>query len=103
MPGPNNDEDDAPTDGDEDGNTWDGVLPRGLKTFFGKVQRKQERREDRADDRVDKAYGEALRGRDRTIRMLALLIVLLILAVLVLAGHAVGLDITGLGSFTGGG
>ncbi len=102
MPRSNNDEDDAPTDGEDDGGTWEGMLPRGLKTFWGRVQSKQERREDRADDRVDKAYAAALRGRDRTIVILGLLGLMLLMAVLVLAGNPVGLDIPGVGSFTGG-
>lgn len=84
-----------PRDGHEDMGTWDGLMPKG-GTWVGRVMRSQRRRDDKADERVERAY-------HMQIRFMGVLIVLLVVAVLVLAGHAVGLDIPGVGSFTGGG
>jgi hypothetical protein len=74
------------------------------ETWWGRVV-KRARDEGKAEDnhedsRVDKAYGMALQTAKNVMRAQWILIVILILAVLALAGHAVGLDIPGLGSLS---
>lgn len=95
--------DDTPTpvDGERDASTWDAVLPKGL-TWFGRVRRSQERRDDRADDRVAAANEREVAGLHRMIWAQWAAIALLLAVVVVLAGHAVGLEIPGVGTFTGG-
>ena len=79
--------------------TW---LGRVLDKVGDKADERVEKAGDKADDRVDKAY-ESEKGSLRAmIRYQWVLVAFLVAAVLVLAGHAVGLDIPGFGSFEAG-
>jgi hypothetical protein len=64
----------------------------------------------RTDKRVDGFANKALSMSESTnasqrlqMRIMAAVIVLLVCAFLVLAGHSIGIDIPGIGQFTGGG
>lgn len=70
----------------------------------------KEEREDKADGRVDKFAGLALdqataraKAAEKTTRTWQYFSGFLVLVVCILAGHAVGITIPGVGSFTGGG
>ncbi len=95
--------DDTPTpvDGERDASTWDAILPKGL-TWFGRVRRSDQRREDLADDRVAAVHEREVAGLHRTMWAQWAVIALLLAVVVVLAGGEVGLEILGLGTFTGG-
>ena len=86
----------------EDMRTYDAVLPKGMGTFFGRIRASDLRANEKADSRVDAVQEREVKGLHRTIRFQWLLIALLVAAVLVLAGHAVGIEIPGVGSFSGG-
>lgn len=105
-----------PSRDDEGGTTLDGVLPRGVGTWWRGVRKKEiaaerarERREDRADDRVDNAWREALetaresaKSKVAVIRFQWVVIALLVAALLVAVfDKTVGFEFLGQ-SFNGG-
>jgi hypothetical protein len=61
-----------------------------------------EQRDIRQDKRTDDAWQIVVGSLRNQLRFAALIVALLIAAVLVLAGHAVGIDIPGVGQFSGG-
>lgn len=106
-----------PRDGDTDGSTLDGILPKGIGTLWRGVRKKEiaaerarQEREDRADDRVDNAWREALQtaresaaSKVTIIRFQWVVIALLVAALLVAVfDKTVGFEFLGQ-SFSGGG
>ena len=76
------------------GSTWTNKIP----TWFGQLRaadvKERQVRDDKADERVDKFAVLALEASQRTVKFQWVIIGVLVLTVIVLAGHAVVVKVT---------